>query len=367
MLNSKHRVFLFTVYSLSLGGIQRVTSTIVNLLNELHFNVFILKYSLDNNLYQVKTGLLEHKITLFNIFLIKLVHKLGLLDFFNYSFLSYFVKKKNASVVVLGPESFFFVKNLKGAFPSLKIYLWMHNNFDIYKNNERYFGGRFDELVKNVSAADGIICLESYTALKWRQYNNNVVVIHNPVTIHEHENKADLDVHIISFTGRLLVEQKGLDYLVEIASRLPEGWRISVAGAGVDEDKFRELIDERNLADKFILRGALNGDDLTEHYLQSSIFVLTSRWEGFPLVTVEAMSLGLPVVAFGNPGLDEVTDHGKYGLLAKDGDVDDFVDKLMSLISDRDLREKYSGLSLERAKAFAPEVIIKDWEKILNS
>jgi glycosyltransferase involved in cell wall biosynthesis len=174
-----------------------------------------------------------------------------------------------------------------------------------------------------------------------------------------------LDSKTIAFTGRLEIEQKGLDYLIAVAKGLPEGWKIAVAGSGNDAKEFTELIRVNNLSGKIILKGALFGSDLLRHYLDSSIFILPSRWEGFPLVSVEAMSLGLPVVAFDIPALREVTENGQYGVLAKSGNVQSLVEQISKLTMNREMREKYARLGIARSAFFSVPAITAVWERLL--
>lgn len=361
---------LFTTENLNVGGIQRVTIEIASRLQEAGYDINIIKYSFAKSFFQTSVPLIQMRFTWKNWIarqIRRVFHKLfpSLVDGYAEHMLINSIKEHHYDVIIFNPESSLYIARIRNEFPDVKCYSWIHNNFDKYKSV--YFSKCFNELLANVFKADGVICLESYTASKWREYNNNVVVIHNPITLSDHSCTADLNSKIISFTGRLLIEQKGLDFLVEIASQLPADWKISVAGSGSDGQRFHELILEHGLRDRFIFRGALSGQDLIDHYLNSSIFLLPSRWEGMPLVAIEAMSLGLPVVSFDIPAMLEVTDHGKYGLLAKYADVKEITAKLILLIDDKGLRYKFSKLSLERSEAFSSDVIIRDWKKMLDS
>ncbi|KAB8290088.1 glycosyltransferase [Bifidobacterium avesanii] len=363
---------LFSVDNLQVGGVQHVTLDAANLLQNAGYETHVLNYDCKNNFYHTSVPLVQQPMTPLKIsgkILRKLLHLIfpkyvkDNVEYFFYKEL----KRNHYDIVILNPPFFLYLNHLKAIFPATRFYMWMHNNFDIYQNDVSYFGNRFDELIKNVSSADGIICLEPYTASKWRKYNDNVTVIHNPATIANANKIANLDLKIICFTGRLSLRQKGLDYLVDIAAALPETWKISIAGSGPDEKRFLDLIAEKGLENKFIMCGPLTGENLINHYLNSSIFILPSRWEGMPLVSIEAMSVGLPVISFDIPAMQEVTAHGMYGLMAKGDDVQDFRNKLCQLIHSRDLREQYSALSLERVKMFSPEVIAKDWENLINN
>jgi glycosyltransferase involved in cell wall biosynthesis len=172
---------------------------------------------------------------------------------------------------------------------------------------------------------------------------------------------------VISFTGRIDINTKGLDYLIEIAKQLEDDWQIHVAGQGstLEELRFQGMIQKHHLQEKVIWKGARKDEELIRHYLNSSIFISMSRIEGFGLVLAEAMSFGLPVIAFENSGSREVTENGRFGILVEQGNVERFCEQLELLMSSKELREKYQKLSLERVKSFNLEKIIHQWEKII--
>ena len=92
---------------------------------------------------------------------------------------------------------------------------------------------------------------------------------------------------------------------------------------------------------------------------------MTSRFEGFGLVLVEAMSFGLPIVAFEQSGSRYVLDDGNNGILVKNGDVEEMVKQLTRLINDFEERKRYQEKSLERLQNFTLDRISEEWEKIL--
>jgi glycosyltransferase involved in cell wall biosynthesis len=359
---------LFTVSNLKIGGIQRVTSVIAGSLYNEGLDVTLLNTSFRESKYETLCPVINSALTPVTFVersFRHLVEKIipNLLNPFCVSKLYRVLKTNSYDTVILNPEFLFATAHIKKRFPHLRVLLWMHNNFDIYMN--KYFVDQQTELCKNVNAADGVICLEEYTLQRWSQYNQNCYLVHNPLTIQPSTQSANLDSKTIAFTGRLEIEQKGLDYLIAVAKGLPEGWKIAVAGSGNDAKEFTELIRVNNLSGKIILKGALFGSDLLRHYLDSSIFILPSRWEGFPLVSVEAMSLGLPVVAFDIPALREVTENGQYGVLAKSGNVQSLVEQISKLTMNREMREKYARLGIARSAFFSVPAITAVWERLL--
>ncbi|PAD35122.1 glycosyltransferase, partial [Terribacillus saccharophilus] len=190
---------------------------------------------------------------------------------------------------------------------------------------------------------------------------DNTTHIYNPLTIKTNEI-SNLHHKNIVFISRLSLEQKGLDYLVEVARNLSEGWKLHIAGDGPDREWLEEQIVKYNLINKVVIHGRMDPDNIIELYLLSSLFISTSRWEGFGLVLTEAMSVGLPIVAFKNQGPSEILADGKYGVLIEKGNTRKFCEVINGLTSSLEQRTKYQELSLKRVKDFDTKEITQQWD-----
>ena len=197
--------------------------------------------------------------------------------------------------------------------------------------------------------------------------NPHSQVIYNPVVLAEHE-VSSLSEPIVSFTTRLNIQIKGLDYLMEIANQIKEGWSIRVAGQGRSEqvDEFKRLLEANGDPNKINFVGELVGDDLANHYLNSSIFISTSRTEALPLVLIEAMSFGLPIISFDHNGAKEILANGKFGKLVPIGDVNGMATAINELASSPEEMKKLQQLSLQRYADFKMPVVIKKWQDLLD-
>ncbi|EHN58194.1 glycosyltransferase [Oenococcus kitaharae] len=256
-----------------------------------------------------------------------------------------------------------FVDEIRKITGANKVICWTHNLYENY--TEVRFKSEKQKLFSSMRSADQIVCLESYTASRWKKINNNVVVIHNPVTIDAEGEKSSLNSKIVSFTGRIQIDSKGLDYLCDVATYLDGGVTIEVAGSGSkkEETKFKKLIKQKRVSDKIKWVGALSGENLKEHYWRSTIFLMCSRYEGFPLVAAEAMSFGLPIIAFDIPSLEEVTSNGTYGVLVTNSNTKEMAEQISKLLENRNLLLKYQRLSLERARSLSVSRIKSEWIK----
>jgi glycosyltransferase involved in cell wall biosynthesis len=123
-----------------------------------------------------------------------------------------------------------------------------------------------------------------------------------------------------------------------------------------------------NSDNKIIWEPATDGEKLKTYYQSASMFIMPSRFEGFPLTLGEAMSNGLPVVAFDLDGTHTILkdDSIEYGILVPQGDFEKFGEAIEQLASSEALREKLSERSIVRVSDFSESSIMEEWEKILR-
>jgi glycosyltransferase involved in cell wall biosynthesis len=145
-----------------------------------------------------------------------------------------------------------------------------------------------------------------------------------------------------------------------------EKWTLDIYGQG-DQTDYRQLMVELGIDTN---RCHLNGpvEDVVKVYQESSIFVLSSRFEGFGMVLIEAMACGLPVVSFDCPaGPDEIIIDGVDGFLVPSGDVHALADKLMTLMSDEDLRKRLGQQARQTAQRYDMAVLADQWTALFDS
>lgn len=245
-----------------------------------------------------------------------------------------------------------------------RIITWEHFNAKVNWNPitsplARRLVSRFAEKVVTLTSDDAKTYREKFGA-------KNVLTIHNPLTITP-EGRADLSEKTVLAIGRL-EEQKGFDMLLEAWARCgcrQSGWVLKIVGNGSLKPMLESRAEALSLGDS--VRFLPPTHEIEQVYRSASIYAMSSRFEGLPLVLIEAMSLGLPIVSFDcNTGPQDIVEHGKTGFLVEANNVAELAERIDLLAADRGLREEFAENSLVRAEKFKLEPILEQWKEILK-
>jgi glycosyltransferase involved in cell wall biosynthesis len=190
--------------------------------------------------------------------------------------------------------------------------------------------------------------------------------IPNAVPRHDGPRSELTSTRILS-AGRL-TRQKGFDLLIEaferVARERPE-WTVRIFGDGKKARQLRRMIMERDLYNNVLLMGPT--EHLGPELSKASIFALSSRFEGFGMVLLEAMSKGVPVVSFDCPrGPGEIVHDGEDGLLVPDGDVDALAERLIELIDDEPRRRRLGEAAIATAATYDLDRIGREWDRLVD-
>ncbi|WP_083502486.1 glycosyltransferase family 4 protein [Sphaerimonospora mesophila] len=237
-----------------------------------------------------------------------------------------------------------------------------HMNLAAYPETVR------QEIARYYGKFDAIAVL---TATNQREYqrllpDTKIVRIPNAVDVVDGEPTRQENPVVIA-AGRL-VPQKGFDLLIQafaqVVGRHPE-WRLRIFGSGPRRDRLRGLIDEYGLSKHVSLRGRTNR--LHEELAEASIYALSSRFEGLPMVMIEAMTHALPIAAFDCPtGPGDVLTHEVDGLVVPPKDVDALAAALDRLMSDRDLRVRLGTAAAITARGYGRGAVMPLWENLFT-
>lgn len=199
-----------------------------------------------------------------------------------------------------------------------------------------------------------------------RYRTEKVLSIPNPITI-DGLSFSDQSCKRILSAGRL-AGQKGFDRLLDawrlIEKRHPD-WQLRIVGSGKKYKALVAQIERLGLEKRVELLS--HSKDMPEQYRAASIYAMTSRYEGFPLVLLEAMASALPIVSFDCPrGPADIVVHGETGLLVANNDIEGFASALERLIEDDKLRITMAHKAGLLSSKYTSQQIIKQWTIALN-
>lgn len=216
-----------------------------------------------------------------------------------------------------------------------------------------------------VAKYDDFVVLTERDKQSWPKLDN-IHVIPNFI-VNKPEGIADCKQKRVVAFGRL-AHQKGFDRLVDIWQKVcydfPD-WRLDVYGSGEDEVSLTEY------SESLIKNGSLvfhkPVTDVYREMQKSSIYVMSSRYEGFPMVLLEASSVGLPCISFDiDCGPSDIIEDGKNGFLVPDGCVDLFAERLRKLMTDENLRIGMSREMKKVSEKFSSTAVMKKWERLIE-
>lgn len=222
--------------------------------------------------------------------------------------------------------------------------------------------GRF---VNKLKRLDKFVVLTEEDSQNWPELNN-LVVIPNFVSSTSMLRSSLSNKRVIA-VGRYSW-QKGFDMLINawkvVNTRHPD-WQLDIYGSG-DNALYQKQADGLGLASVVTCHGSV--EHVYGKYAESSLFVLSSRYEGFGLVLVEAMGVGLPVVSFACPcGPRDILKDGETGILVSPGDVKGLAEKICFVIEHQDVRQSMGERAITRAKMFTQERVMQQWMELFEN
>ncbi len=209
------------------------------------------------------------------------------------------------------------------------------------------------------------IILTEGNRIEWNL--KNIAVISNPLSFYPEASSNSSSKKVIAVGKQSY--QKGYDLLLQcwklVNQRYPD-WELNIYGKIFKEHKLTELSEELGIS-KSVCFFEPNSE-IQQKYLESSIYVMSSRFEGFGMVLIEAMACGLPCVSFDCPcGPSDIITDEIDGFLVPNGNIVELANKIGVLI-ENDLQRKQFGLSAkENVKRYLPGIIIKEWDLLFKT
>ena len=378
---------IFTV-----GGVQRVTAVIAGALSK-DYDVTIVTFDSpqkkDLAMYQLGDYHLHYQFIsypnisptknklckAYSYLYRKILPKCGLTsDLYAHS--SFPKERKNALIKVLqegkydaviGIHAFLAIRlaTIKKELGCTKTIGWIHNSFDaLLREGSPYLGSELKyHYGRQLQKLDDVVVLYQQDAEMYQQtFGFRPSSIYNPLTLKPGPRSNGHQKKFLA-VGRFSPKHKGFDLLIKafaIFAQRNVDWQLVIVGDGPEKNKLMQMIVEEGLEERIRLHPFTN--EIQTYYSSASVYVLSSRWEGMPLVLVEAMSHGLPIIASDIPTCKELL--SDFGLFFRNEDIQELAQRLEDA-THLDWQQK-SDEAIKIAQRFDISHIIEQWKRLLE-
>ncbi len=220
---------------------------------------------------------------------------------------------------------------------------------------------------KIVRKFDSFVVLTEEDKGYWGELPNIETIPNAAITTEA--SRSDCTAHRVIAVGRLDY-QKGFDRLIEAWSIVKEDseysdWQLDIFGQGEWKDMLERMIQEKGLGDSAHINRPTN--DIWNEYARSSMLVMSSHFEGLPMVLIEAMTCGLPAVTFDfKCGPKDIIEDGKNGLLVPEGNVQALAEAMKRLMYDEPLRRRMGTEALKIKEKYSEDAVMDKWLKLFE-
>ena len=348
------------------GGVERILPLLVRELSLYHKCIILSLFGLKKNLYSMD-----------NLKIIRLnqgMQRIRYIFFYTIYRLIKIIRSYDIDILVIHARGSHIMPLLIKPFTNTKIIFCEHSSIlqkNFFEKNlkEKMYDTIFQFCINNFS--DQIILLtekerKNYLKNNKKLTNKKIKVIPNFIDdrlLHNLKKYNKYSKKIIT-VGRIDFS-KGYEYLVNVVkfvfTKHPD-WQWHIYGDGEQnyKNQITDLIKQNDLEKYVILQG--NHSDIYDLYQDYSFYVMTSRYEGLPMVLLEAKAKKLPIISFDiNSGPSDIVRNGVDGFLVEPFDCEAMADKICELIENPELRQKFSDNSHGNLDKFSKEKIIKQW------
>lgn len=268
---------------------------------------------------------------------------------------------------VIGVHAFLAIRlaTIKKKLGNTKIIAWIHNSFEaLLKEGSPYLGTELKyHYGRQLQKLDEAVVLYQQDAEMYQKvFGFKPSTIYNPLTL-KPGTRSDGQQKKFLAVGRFSPKHKGFDLLIQafaLFAQKDQEWTLDIVGDGPEKDQLTRMIIENGLETRVQLHPFTN--EIQTYYSSASIYVLSSRWEGMPLVLVEAMSHGLPIIASDIPICQEVL--GDFGLFFMNGDIQELAQRLEDATHLN--WQKKSDEAIKIAQRFDVDQIAEQWKEIIE-
>ncbi|MBQ2639531.1 MAG: glycosyltransferase [Bacilli bacterium] len=275
-----------------------------------------------------------------------------------------YIKNTNANTIISTKDVFDRWLGDYGS-PKTKKIGWEHNH---HHNNKQYALN----IIRSCKKLDYLVLvsrdLNRFYKREMRNYKCRCICIPNvlenmPKRLAPLENKRLISV------GRLSKEKGYMDLLkvYKVIARKYPDWTLDIIGDGAEKERLEKYINQNNLNKNVVLHGFQKKDYIDKMLNKSSIYIMTSYTESFGIVLTEAMSHGIPCIAFSSAeGAKEIIKSGKNGYLIKNRNYNAMVKKVADLINSRDIRKDIGKAARYSVKQYTSDMVEAKWYKLIE-
>ena len=389
----KMKKLCFLVDSIfTVGGVQRVTAVIAGALSK-DYDVTIVTFDgpdkKDLSMYQLGDYHLHYQFIsypgvsptknklckAYSYLYRKILPKCGLTsDLYAHSSFPKERRKALAKVLmekqfdaVIGVHAFLAIRlaTIKKELRGTKAIGWIHNSFDaLLRKGSPYLGTELKyHYGRQLQKLDDVVVLYQQDAEMYQQtFGFKPTSVYNPLTLKPGPRSDGQQKRFLA-VGRFSPNHKGFDLLIlafALFAKKNQAWQLDIVGDGAEKELLTKMIINNKLENRITLHPFTN--EIQKFYSSASIYVLSSRWEGMPLVLVEAMSHGLPIIASDIPTCQEVL--GDFGLFFKNGDIQELAQRLEDA-THLDWQKK-SDEAITIAQRFDINQIAGQWKQLIE-
>lgn len=237
-----------------------------------------------------------------------------------------------------------------------------------YHNNDSKY---INILSKKYNNIDYLFALTKTLEADYKKFlknNNHTKIVLVPNMLYEIPDKnSDLKEKNIITVSRLDYGKRNDDIIRAFSKLKNKEWKLYIIGDGKEFNNLSKLIEDLDLKDRVFLTGYKNKQEIEEYMLKSSLFLMASVTEGLPMVLLEAMSYGIPCVAYETAsGTNDIISDNINGYIVKDRNEERYIEKIDEVINDEELRKRLGMNAKETSSKFSKEEIKKILHRVLK-
>lgn len=251
-----------------------------------------------------------------------------------------------------------YILSNKKQFKKSKIIVTEHNSHNVYSKKQT---------ILNLLAyrrADKVVVFTESEKQYYKKFADTIKIPH--ANSFKSKNISNSNIKRIIAVGRL-EEIKGYRNLIdafEIVCKIDKEWILNIIGDGSQKLELEAKIKQKGLSKRIQILPFT--DKIKDEYLNSSIFALSSKFEGFGLVLIEAMECGLPVVSFNISAAQEILSNHEDSLLVNSFNVEEYAEALLSLMNSREKRVNMGKMARANAEKYSIDNIANQWVNLFN-